>query len=1060
MKHKFFIKKALAMLLVLAYLLSVAACGSNDNDTGSAEQSDDGKDYVIKVVSDTGAVLENVTVFIYSDSALADLVAVEHTDGEGVASFDLPAKESYTAVLSDVPAGYAKEEKYTVTDKNTTLVLTTVLSEDADKVYKNGDVMYNFNLTDINGNTYKLSELIKTKRAVVLNFWFIGCNPCALEFPYLNEAYELYKDKVELIAINPTDENVKDIQDYVNEKGLTMPVVAEKLDWQTRMDVSAYPTTVVIDRHGRICLVHQGSITDTEEFTKIFAYFSAEDYEQTVLNGIGEIDSPEDSSDTDGNPKEVGGVTEFEMTVEPGQTEYCDVYKISHMNLTVDNADAAIIYNGEEYSAENGIVSLFVIAEDTFTPIKLGVKNKGDKKQTFKIMFSYPLGSSGNPHTLTLGEFDTRLDEGNDQGVFYKYVAEADGALTLECLSSTEGVEYDYVLYNLDSYAQRSLSADGEEGKNSISIDAKKGQTVTVTIGTAPDSAGSYPAADFTSLASFEEGEIQDTNSGAEYTEYSVTVKDAEGKAVEGVKVKFTADGDTLSVSTDANGVASASLSADSCTVSLAGVEGYTVKDEKITLTQETSSHIFTIYKLATEELTITVKDKDGKAVKDVLITIGDSFKKTDGKGQLKFDLPVSSTETIEYTAVISLPEGYKADKTSYTFKAGLKKLDITVEKNNGSGSSAQNPSYSVTVKKADGTPVPNVAVVFEKNGTSAAVKTTDAKGVATASLEKGNYTAKLAFADGVNLNYDKSSAKLTASLNSITVTVAEPVSNETAELYVGDAHSLSLGGNYSKLNMAEGEELAYFLFTPEKSGTYSFTTSYSGTKISYHGANTSYIFDQTSSTDYKNNLFTLNVKEGNIGASYIIGVKGESDCVIIVKRTGNATLGIEDLPWTVYKPKKAPIAFSLGASKFTASYFDITAKTDDYKLVYNSADGYYHLGDKNGKVVYVMLGEAAPYVSFAKLIETTGLKKYFYDANGNFVKKEDYTECMIDYVNKMDKATGLYPLTDDLMYIIKANGDFASWWDKSSPAYLFTDLDGVNTDIAWMFALCTVTTN
>jgi len=1052
------LKSALSLLLALTLLVSLANCGGNNetsNDACSNDTTDNENGYTVTVISDTGALIKDVTVFVYSDGTLADLVAVERTDEDGKVNFDIPEKDGYIAVLSEVPEGYAWEENYPIAGKTTEIVLTTVLPEDADKVYGKGDLMYNFNLTDINGNTHKLSDLIKTKKAVVLNFWFIGCNPCAIEFPYLNEAYEQYKDKIEVIAINPLDESVEDVKEYAKEKGLTMPVVSEKIDWQTRMDIGAYPTTVVIDRHGRICLVHQGYITSTEEFAKVFAYFSADDYKQTLLNGIGDIDSSEESGEESGNPSEIGGVTEFEMTVEAGETEYCDVYKISNMNLTVDSPNAVIIYNGEEYAAKDGVVNLYVVAEDTFTPIKLGISNRGDKKETFKIVFTHPLGSSGNPHTLTLGELETTVSEGNDQGVFYKYVAESSGILTLECISATDGIGYDYVLYNLDSYAQRSMSEDGEEGENSVSINVKKGQTVTVTIGTTPDGSGKYPAATFTSKATFEEKEDVG-GSMDELTEYSVTVKDKEGKAVKGVNVTFNADGEIVTAKTDESGFASTKLSAVSCKVIITVPAGYTAEETEFSLSADNSAMTVSITKDAVvmADYTVTVKDKDGKAIKGVLVTVGESFVHTDANGKATFTLPKG-----DYTATISVPEGYTADKTSIPFPAGKTTLSVTIKKGSEQGSGGtQKITYSVTVKKPDGSAVSGVAVVFEKNGVSAAVQTTGSDGIATTSLEKGSYIAKLAFASGINLNYDRSSTKLSENKSSITVTVAEPVSDETTELYLGMAHHLSLGGNYCKLDQTE--ETTYFVFAPEKSGVYSFTTSYSNTKISYWGANTNFIFDQTSSTDYKNNLFTLNVKEGNLGAVYIIGVTGETDAVVIVNRTGNAVLGIEDLPWTVYKAQKTPTPFSLGTAKFTASYFDVTGKTDDYKLVYNSADGLYHLGDKNGKVVYVMLGESAPYLSFAKLVETTGLKKYFYDTKGNFVKKEDYTECMMAFAANMDEKTGLYPLTDDLMYIIKQSGDFAGWWDKNSAGYLFSSLTNVNTDIAWMFALCTVTTN
>lgn len=1066
LKNNFTLRRIFTALLALFILISLVTafvgCGDDGNENSAVlEESSDSKDggYTVCVVSDTGAIISDVTVLIYAEDTLADLIAVEKTDAEGKITFNPEKSGNYVAVLNEVPEGYAWEEMYYITSGVTTITLTTMLPTDTDRVYENGDLMYNFTVTDTDGKVHKLSELIKTYDAVVLNFWFTTCAPCAAEFPYLNEAYELYKDKIALIAIDPTGESEDTIKAYAKEKELSFPVAKGDEVWQGIMGNPSYPTTVVIDRHGRICFVHTGSITSTETFTDLFAYFTDEDYTQKVLNGLGDIPKNGDGESTGGNPTEVGGATEFEMTLEGGATEFVDVYKISHMTLTVESPNALIIYNGKEYKATDGVVSLYVIAEDTFTPIKLGVGNLGTEKETFKIVFTFPLGSSANPHPLNTVEFQTTVEEGNDQGVFYKYVAESSGTLTVECISFTEGVGYDYVLYNLDSYAQRTLSEDAKEGTYSVSIDVKKGQTVTVSIGTTPDSNGKYPKADFVSKVSFEEKDIEDSSNDDGTTEYIVTVQETSGAAVKGVQVRFEADDELASVTTDDNGKATIRFVAESCTAYVTLPEGYSATVTTIALTKDNPDTTLPVHKLSTEELTITVKDKSGKAVKDVIVTIGDTFKVTDSKGQVKFDLLVDHYTVLKYTAVISLPNGYKSNKTSYPFEQGLKKLDITVEKgeNGSGGSSTQNINYTVTVKKADGTFVSGVAVSFEKDGVSASVKTTDTKGVATASLPKGSYVAKLAFGNGVTLNYDKTSTKLTESANSITVIVAGHVSNETTELYVGEAHHLSIGGNYCKLLPAEGTStITYFIFVPERSGVYSFTTSYSNTKISYHGANTSFIFDQTASTDYKNNLFTLNVKEDNLGAAYIIGVEGGADAVVIVKRTGNAVLDIEDAPWTIYQPQKAPVAFTYTGSTFTPNFFNMCGSTADYNLVYNSADGYYHLGSKNGAVVYVMLGENAPYISFSKMLETAGIKKYFYDANGNFIKREDYTECMNAFVAKMDSKTGIYPLTDDLIYIIKQSGDGMGWWNKDSDTYLFADLTGVNAEILWMFALCT----
>ena len=125
---------------------------------------------------------------------------------------------------------------------------------------------------------------------------------------------------------------------------------------------------------------------------------------------------------------------------------------------------------------------------------------------------------------------------------------------------------------------------------------------------------------------------------------------------------------------------------------------------------------------------------------------------------------------------------------------------------------------------------------------------------------------------------------------------------------------------------------------------------------------------------------------------------------------------------------------------------------------MYSDADGYYHFGTANGPVVLMHLGKKAPYVSLQTVIEGDGLgggapiREYFFDANGDFLKKEDYTDILRKYFENMDANAGVYPLTKDLEYIIK-NGCHG-WWEKDDPDYIFTDC---NPEIGWMFALCYV---
>ena len=56
-----------------------------------------------------------------------------------------------------------------------------------------------------------------------------------------------------------------------------------------------------------------------------------------------------------------------------------------------------------------------------------------------------------------------------------------------------------------------------------------------------------------------------------------------------------------------------------------------------------------------------------------------------------------------------------------------------------------------------------------------------------------------------------------------------------------------------------------------------------------------------------------------------------------------------------------------------------------------------------------------------------------------------------------LDEESGLYPLTEDLKYIIQMRGDHYGWFDTGKGGYIFLDgngnpISGINHDISWLF--------
>ena len=379
-------------------------------------------------------------------------------------------------------------------------------------------------------------------------------------------------------------------------------------------------------------------------------------------------------------------------------------------------------------------------------------------------------------------------------------------------------------------------------------------------------------------------------------------------------------------------------------------------------------------------------------------------------------------------------------------------------QSNNETGGKA---AYSVKVTDAQGAPYASgVIVKFMKDGVQVAMQPVDANGVATKELEKGNYTIEIAFTGDQTGYYDPAAAVLSADKTSTVLQLTNKVDDATTPLFVDGkeyaAYRIEAGSTYVPVKAGVRN---YFLFSPQEEGTYKFSVSNSKLALGYYGA--PHFVQSISAQDVVDNAFSLSVSKSSLGgAVYVIGIDGtdaDTNCILTVQRTGAPAYNVADEPWTEYKTTAvlAPYTLDVPAGK-SLIYVDITSQTAKHQFVFNEADGYYHLDTADGPVIHVHLAKGAPYVALQSVIQGDGamggapIREYFYDENGAFVKKEDYTDILTDYFENMDSEYGVYPLTDDLIYIIQngCNG----WWDSSSPDFIFEDC---NPEIAWMFACC-----
>jgi len=124
-----------------------------------------------------------------------------------------------------------------------------------------------FELEDLEGNTWTLDDY--EGQIVIVNFWGIWCGWCVIEMPDLQTLHESLVDdpEVTIITIN-NDGKPDEVPPWMEEKKYGFPVLLDDGYVAAEAGISAFPTTWVLDRSGRIVFNKVGWSQELiEEFT-------------------------------------------------------------------------------------------------------------------------------------------------------------------------------------------------------------------------------------------------------------------------------------------------------------------------------------------------------------------------------------------------------------------------------------------------------------------------------------------------------------------------------------------------------------------------------------------------------------------------------------------------------------------------------------------------------------------------------------------------------------------------------------------------------------------------
>lgn len=286
-------KKLVTLLLVAVLALSLAACGTENNDkmgdmggngsamTGEPKNAEEALAMHKELMAQEKALLSEKTELWEKVFMAADKGMTMQEDGKNYGNFLLKTIEDAKEEFSDEEYAWLKEtateisnieNKLTALEEKYPEIMQKSMDGDmsmpsdqngAGKMAEQGSMQKfpAFEGKDLDGNTVKSDELFSGNAVTVVNFWFTTCNPCVGELAELDALNkELAKKGGALIGVNTFTLDgdkaaIADAKDVLAKKGATYQNIYFGSGGDAGKfveNVFAYPTTYVVDRNGNI----------------------------------------------------------------------------------------------------------------------------------------------------------------------------------------------------------------------------------------------------------------------------------------------------------------------------------------------------------------------------------------------------------------------------------------------------------------------------------------------------------------------------------------------------------------------------------------------------------------------------------------------------------------------------------------------------------------------------------------------------------------------------------------------------------------------------------------
>ncbi|HTW65616.1 MAG TPA: redoxin domain-containing protein [Bryobacteraceae bacterium] len=142
-----------------------------------------------------------------------------------------------------------------------------------------------FSLKDADGQTVHFADY--RGKVVLLDFWATWCGPCKVEIPWFMDFENEFKDRgFAVLGVSMDEDGWKAIKPYMQNMKMNYRVLLGDDDVSTAYGgLDSLPTTLLIDRQGRIASVHVGITMGKKEFEDAISKLLSEPVTNASVTG-------------------------------------------------------------------------------------------------------------------------------------------------------------------------------------------------------------------------------------------------------------------------------------------------------------------------------------------------------------------------------------------------------------------------------------------------------------------------------------------------------------------------------------------------------------------------------------------------------------------------------------------------------------------------------------------------------------------------------------------------------------------------------------------------------